>query len=488
MPSTRELYDLVHALSPQEQRYFKLFAKAISGKQKTAYLEHFNKIHALKTFDSDSWKYKVGKGKTAKALADLNEYLYRKIIRALANFHAEAKQHSDLLQQLQEAEVLYAKGLYANAIKILQVLKNDALYVEAYHIVHRSHFLETLIFGLTGKILRDKNLKSNLEKASIEYLRSHETLIRYEQLLTELNIMRKECSSIRNNDQLQRYLEFLKHPLLSDKERPSGSMALYYYYCIKIILLNNSFQKKKALEFCKECVTFLEQIKESHPLKNNYFGFLNLFCEINIELEQYEVYFKNRSQFLSMQPESKEGGRYSQLFENLELYYAVKSKDWKEGFEFVNQIGTELRQINTNSLTNLYRKAVILYYNNQLDEAQSLLQTIIDHKESVRQNILVATRLFLLIIFFDKKETLLLPYAVRSAHRSLLKSEQLFKGERIIMQFLRKRIDLNNEKEWKNVFSELLQQFQTIKQDQFEAHFFNHFDYIYWLKAKTNRV
>ncbi len=108
MRNNDNLQQLVHHLSTNEKRYFKLFASLKPGDKN--YLALFDSLGASQHYDADKLSQRYG---TKAALAHNKEHLKDVLLRSLRNFHEDNSMEIKVQNQLAEIEVLFGKKQFA---------------------------------------------------------------------------------------------------------------------------------------------------------------------------------------------------------------------------------------------------------------------------------------------------------------------------------------------------------------------------------------
>ena len=113
------LFELLKALTKAEKRYFKLHASRNVTGEKNSYVQLFDLLDSMKTFD----KAKLDKALTADLsisnLSVANEYLFNAILESLELFNRGHSIDQQLAGQLAQAAILRDKGLYAPSFLLL---------------------------------------------------------------------------------------------------------------------------------------------------------------------------------------------------------------------------------------------------------------------------------------------------------------------------------------------------------------------------------
>lgn len=152
MSLTRDLFLLIARMSPNEKRFFKLYAKKHQGKQQPNHILVFDAINQLQKPDEEQLRKKL-KGKAVlDFLASEKRKLYSLILDALFAFTSGKDGFGSVTRKLNFEEILRAKGLHKQALNILLKAKKEAIQTEAF-------FLQCEI------LLRERTLIKHLQPA-----------------------------------------------------------------------------------------------------------------------------------------------------------------------------------------------------------------------------------------------------------------------------------------------------------------------------------
>jgi hypothetical protein len=118
--NTDELFQLIQSLSKSEKRIFKLHVKRISGSDDLKILALFDALDSMAEYDEEKLLRK-NSSIQKQQLSNMKAYLYKQILSSLT--HSSPDIETQLSEQLIYARLLYNKGLYMQALKILDKVK-----------------------------------------------------------------------------------------------------------------------------------------------------------------------------------------------------------------------------------------------------------------------------------------------------------------------------------------------------------------------------
>jgi len=122
---TEDVFNLVKSLTKAEKRAFRLYAGRIQDGENLLYMQLFDIIEKMKTLDESIIRKKiVNLGNTQ--YSNLKRHLHKQILNSLKLLHKEKRPNLFIREQIDFAYVLYGKGLYMQALKVLAKAKREA--------------------------------------------------------------------------------------------------------------------------------------------------------------------------------------------------------------------------------------------------------------------------------------------------------------------------------------------------------------------------
>ena len=129
--SKTDLFTLIKAMTKDEKRYFKNFAKSEGGANLN-YIKLFDAIARQREYNEVKIRRKFRGEKFMRQLSVAKNYLYHLLLKSLANFHAKKSAEDEILQGLRYTQILYDKKLAALAQKQIHKIKQTAIEHEFF--------------------------------------------------------------------------------------------------------------------------------------------------------------------------------------------------------------------------------------------------------------------------------------------------------------------------------------------------------------------
>lgn len=238
---SKNLFQLIKKLSPNEKGYFKKTSKIHSMDGNNVYIRLFDVLDKQTLYDKKEVDTIFKDKKTIAQLPVLSNYLYYLILDTLEEFHSGKTMESKLKKLLSNAEQLYAKGLYDQARVLVDKIKTKAEQAEIFLLLLQTYAFEGRLALLEQNL---ENLKKHADILNESQQRVHEKFknySEYRQIVSHLFYLSKSSGRHLKSQKDQVELEkIMKHPLLADRKRALSVSALNnfllihsYYHDIK---------------------------------------------------------------------------------------------------------------------------------------------------------------------------------------------------------------------------------------------------------------
>lgn len=491
------LFQLVKSLEKSEKRNFKLYVTRNSSAEHLKVIELFDALDKMAEYDETAILKKTP-GIKKQQLSNVKAHLYRQILASLRLIKDEQNIDIQLHEQMGYARILYNKGLYLQALRLLDKLKDLARQHNQVSFLMQAIFFEKKIETL--------HITRSSENRAVSLVRESEEAVdlidrinassNLSLMLYDWYIRHGHARNKRDEAELEAFFE--KHlPAASDQ--PKGfyeklylhqsytwysfirqDFLMYYRYTAKWVEL---FQKHP--EMIK--VETLQYIKGLHNLLSAHFDLRNeegfaRTLQLFEEFEQHEIVQTNDNNRI-------------QAFVYLQLarinHHFLKGT-FTEGLALVPYLEEKLEeyrlQLDRHRVLVFYYKIACLYFGSGDNErAIDYLQKIINWKVDLRTDLQCYARLLHLIAHYELGNSDILEYLIKSVYRFMAKMNSLSPVEEEMFRFLRNSLGLSAGSE-KAAFALLLQKIKSFENDPRETRTFAYLDVISWLESKVAGV
>lgn len=493
--ASTDLFELIHALSAAEKRYFRQFAsRHIIGEQNN-YLALFEAIAQQTEYDEAALKEHLRHTTFVQYLPVAKRYLQQQIVESLYWFHRSNSVEAQVQKNLHAADILLDKGLITQSKKLLRKARKDIYACELFRLLpdllerERGIMERTLYKGATAQDLENWETEWN---RALEYLHQDGRYARWSSSVAQLHYQKV---AVRERSLEERFEPLLELP--SEEAAFSLRARLDYYKAMSTWHFMNG--DAEAAYICnRDLLQVFEDhafLMEQHPRR--YLTALNNFLIDNHQLKRYEA-LENGIAKLKTLPHRAEFRRIPQLAEKIfELSTLLELNAWVGQAHFgaalsgLPQIQEGLTRYGKglalhHKLTFYYLMAYIYFENSRYDEALTWLNELVQQPlRDVVEELLRFANLLRLLTHFELGHYDLLAYLINTIKRQHSMKSSLYQTEKTLFSYLKKLLNASNAKAQRALFTTLCDKLETIKADPAEQRVFNYFDFQRWASRKS---
>ena len=492
---TDDLLKLVASLNRAEKRHFRLFVKRNQqSNSELLFLQLFDILERTGEYD-EGYLLKRIEGIKKSQLSNLKAHLYKQLLTSLRLLNRNKDEEITLRENLDYARILYNKGLYRQALDILEKVKKRAVEIEAHTIA-----LETAQFE---KLIEGQYITRSIEGRAEELSRECEGLSRK---IVDTNAF--------SNLSLRLYGLYLTNGLVSTEAEYREVGRFFQENLPDTDYEDLDFWGK--VYYCQS-YTWMHLIRQEYPLCFRYTQrWVDLFRENPKMIEaNAPLYLKGVHNHLANLFNMWQYDKFMEELQNLDLFphqfdltnnvnvaglYHLYQFDhqirrhymegtFTEGLGLVPQIMEVIGDNRYNwddhrHMVFYYRIACLYFGSGDNDSAIDYLNLIINQRSpNYRSDIQAYARILSLICHFEMGNVQLVEYQVKSVYRFLSKVEHLQETQQIIFRFLR-RIPRIGEEDLKEEFIALKKRLDEVAKKPFESRPFTYLDIPSWLESK----
>ena len=133
--------------------------------------------------------------------------------------------------------------------------------------------------------------------------------------------------------------------------------------------------------------------------------------------------------------------------------------------------------------------AILHFVNKNYSKAlKELHEILIEEKNNFAIDQYNFIKIFQLIVHFEKGNTDILPYIIKSVYRHLLQGKKLYKVENALLEFLKVKLyKIKTQRDLTEAFKSLKAELEVICMNPQEETFMEIFDVISWLQSKIEK-
>ena len=503
--STDPTFLLIKTLTKAEKRNFRLYVTRNQSKDDLKFILLFDAFDKQTTYDEDAIFKKVPEIKKEQ-LSNLKAHLYRQLLTSLRLLHKQKNADIDIREHIDYAKILYNKGLYVPALRILEKAKGMAR-------LHNQSFLILEIVEFE-KLIESRHITRAHEGRATELAQESQQMrqqLLQSSQLTDLALQMYgfylQFGHARNAEDLATIEAFFKSnypPLYSQpvKEMMNGNEIDFFgkVYLAQSLAWKN-YVSQDWLQYCRwsyQWVLFFERepimklndtslyIKGIHNLLLGYFLTLRHDRMLHL-LQSLENYLQKHADTLD---ENTQTLAFHHLYSSKINVHFLQGT-FAEGVKLIPEIERQLKsfqfRLDQHRVLVLYYKIASLYFGNgNYGKTIDYLNKIINAKlGNLRADIQCFARLLQLIVHFEKGHYNLLEYLIKSAYRFIAKNEDLSGVMTEVLKFLRRAMTLGR-RDLRQAFIELRERLIELSVHPFERRSFIYLDIISWLDSKID--
>lgn len=497
--ASNNLFELIKSLNKSEKRYFKVFSSRHTIGEENGYIKLFDYIDKMAEYDEDILFNDFNGQSLLNKFSITKARLYTNILKSLDSFHSSTSTDAQIFRQIHSADILFNKGLYAHAEKILASVEKQAVKNERFHLIleirqRQKLLLENMLYTDISESqifeldTQEKSLLAEINKVNelwhIKSLLFHEInlkgKIRDEKAVTKLQLLVQRVDQI-SIEGSSVNAQYLYHHIKSA-----------YYFSVNDITCSH-YHLQQNCHLIESNEVFL------NDKPNIYFSVLTNLIYITTRLKKYD---DAQTNLLKLKNLAKKGEnqktldldiKYFSSAYSLELYLLCEQGEFKKAEKLVPTIQEGYLKFgdHISPLRKAYLDFKIAVTYLSLGEFSTALQwtnrILNDSKIDQNQDIYCFTQLINLILHVELNNTSYLPYALLSVKRYFKTRNRIYKFEELFLKLI------NQLSKTENVFdlAEKLVPFEKeltiIKKDPKEQVVFEYFDFHAWVKSKLER-
>ncbi len=487
------LFQLIKSLEKSEKRHFKLYIKRSSGNEDLKIVQLFDALDKMQDYDEKLLMKKLTFSKPQ--LSNLKTHLYKQLLASLRLLKTTENTDLQLSEHMDNARLLYNKGLKHQSLKILERAKEIA------KANNKLNFLAQLI-SLEKKIETLHITRSSLEKTeqltreSTEISEHIDRVTKLSNLALLLYRWYVENGHARNDADIKRLEEFFRQNTRFDTTNLHDFYEKLYLYqsyswlsFIRMDFLMYYRYGQKWIDLFDEIPLMISvetghYVKGMHNLMNALFD-LRHFSKFEIILKKFEDYSKTPQ------------GLHHDNFRIHTFVYIHLAKinqhlmtgTFKEGLSLVSHLKKKLEEYGSyvdphRIMVFNYKIATLYFGSGDYSRAIDYLQLIINDHVDLRYDLQCYARLVHLLAHYEMGNHELMESLTKSVYRFMAKMKNLTVVEEEMFKFLRKSFQISR-REIKPELEKLLSTIKHLEHNRYETRSFAYLDIISWLESKV---
>lgn len=492
------LFSLIKSLTQTEKRHFRLYVKRSGNTQDVKFIKLFDAMDGMKKYDDKEILKKVPSIKKIQ-LSNQKAHLYRQILSSLRQYHISQNIDIQLRENLDHAKVLYNKGFYKQALKMLDKTKALARDTKHFTIALEVMEFEKQIESqyITRSIENRAEILTNEVLDTTDIIKSSHQLSNLTLNLYSLFLKKGYAKNPQEFEEVNTY--FQSHLPKVNFDNLTFYEQLYYYQAhvwFNKIVQNFPNVYKHSLAWVKLFQSNPEMIIKQpvHYIK----GYRNLLGSL-FQLQYY-------SKFCEVLAEVEALSQDKRVIQNLNtevlvfqfLYISKINKHFMEGsfdrgVEIIPELTEKLEKyqykIDPERVLMMYYKIASLYFGSgNYRKAIFYLNQIIFYQDvKLREDIHCFARILNLIAHFEDGQDYHLEYQIKSTFQFIGKMNQQQAVQKEIINFLRITGKITPD-QLRDEFIKLYNRLQPLSEDIYERRPFFYLDILSYLESKIKSI
>lgn len=491
---TDALFQLVHSLEKAEKRHFKLYINRSSGKEDLKVVQLFDALDKMHEYDEQLLLRKLTDNSKTK-LANLKTHLYKELLASLRLLKTTDNIDLQLSELLDNARILYNKGLKQQALRIIEKGKEVARTNQKFNTLVQLISLEKKIETL--HITRSSTDKTELLAQEAQQISSHiDRVTRLSNLALLLYRWYVINGHARNEEDEKDIKVFFREYLPKDLAQVNGfyeELYLYQSYCWY------AFIRQDFLMYYRYAQKWVDLYNANPVLKivetGHYIKGMQALLNAQFDLRSYKKHEEVLKEFEAYEktPEAQKNDNFrihtSIYINTAKINGHLMSGTFKEGLKSVPAIEEKLNEYSLfvdphRILVFNYKIALLYFGSGDYNTAIDYLHRIINGPMDLRIDLQCYARLMHLLSHYELGNYEILDSLSKSVHRFMEKMKNLTAVEEAVFKFLKNSFEQSPEK-IKKALEKLLDQIKHLETSRFETRSFAYLDIISWAESKV---
>lgn len=404
------LFVLIKSLTTSEKRQFKLYVNRLGINVDAKFLLLFSELDKMKEYDESIIIEK--KISTKQQISNLKAHLYKQILISLRMNPSHQNYRIQLREQLDFATILYQKGLYKQALKILDKTKQSAMELDEKSIASEIIDLE--------KVIESQFITRSIKGRADELISQSTEISRQNHYATELSNLSLKLYSemlthgyVKNDTDREKILDLFNDQIQKIKlDKLNFTEKLWYF---KAHVWKNQLLQdyKYTLKYAYQWVDIFHKKPEmiiSHPvwyIKGNTYLLKILFMYGNIDIleERFENFNKMVNAQNFAQNENLQALIFLTHYNTLMNIHFVKG-EFFTGTKLIPEIELKMERlrerIDEHHFMILYLKMAAMFFGSKNFKKSIAYSTkVVECKGNVQEDLLFHTRILLLMAKYE---------------------------------------------------------------------------------------
>ena len=494
---TDSLFQLIKSLTKAEKRNFRLYATRNHSGESLKFIDLFD-IMDKQTEGNDETILRKLKGVSKPQYPNLKRHLYSQIIVSLRMIHKTKRINIQVREYVDFAYILYGKGLYLQALKLLQIAKREAKK-------HHLNFLHLTIVEFEKQI-ETRHITRSGEKKAMELVaeatginKTISDAVYLSNLRVELHGLYLKNGHIRNEKDQAKLKDQFASKVKGYTESNLGVVERIYLYQSHVwyayIQLDFKACLEYALKWVQLCIDDVELIERDVDLYMRGYHYVLTSVVHLRDVEGLEKYLAQFEDFRKSNYKKFNGN--SQIISFLYVHSGrlnriIITGKFEEGIALIpktlKRINRYRDKLDDHRILVFYFKIAWIYFGaNNISMAVFYLNKIVNKDMlNLREDLQYYARLMFLMCHYELTDYESMAYSLKSFKRFFNRTTD-HNPVQISTLNLFKALVKAPPFEHREIMRDYLKELQGLKGDPFQKLSISYLDVISWLRAKLER-
>lgn len=417
-----KLFQLIHALTAVEKKFFQQYARRHVTETDTIYLQLFNAISKQATYDESKLKKQLPLAAYNEHFHKAKAYLYSLILKSLVIRKSSHSPYSQVLELLCSIEILCEKQFFEQALELLEEVKKLCQLHEFQELALAAIRWEESIAATSQMMNTGDDLKIADNYSNRRELLSEISLtVEYRYLFFKWSLINAPFTPP-STDANERLAILFNDPLLQPENLPESKAPKRFHLGLNAMKARMESNHQKAYELSMEIV----KIMETYPRGFYYTEMLLIFTYYSVIMDavnagKFPAAEKNLAKLKKLHPENPQlSYNHFHLLMASELTVLNAMERKKECLALIDTFEKSLHRF-TPGISRIHEYRNYLLIMNWLVRAREYERAIVFinlmmHEKVADKRVLpfqYHARLLMLVVHYELRNYELLEYLVR---------------------------------------------------------------------------
>lgn len=487
------VFDLVKLMSKAEKRNFKLYSTRLGCNEGAKFLTLFDCLDSMEQYD-EAKVLALCPSISKQQLPNLKAHLYKQILISLRMLGVQHSPSLEIREQIDFVKILFDKGLYGEAQKMLDKVEKRAAEYELLptilDIVELKRQLKVLSYSsemTTAADVTAKTADTISEKLS--------NIAGLSRLAVQCYALHQNLGFARSQKDLDRLNSYFKPRIESYEQMDMGFTERFYFYQAKAWYYYIGHKTALSYRYALKWVAHFESKPEMKEIM--YDGYMRGYSHVldgMFLMHKYSAFVRTLEEF------EKESQTIGKLNDNAEmisqgilftgqLNKCLMSGTYKDGLWIAKNIDSYLKKygdrLTLHEKIPLYYKVATLYFGDgnytKCIETLSKIISVKDH--NIRRDLQCYARMLNLMALYDAGLDFNIDYQIRSVYAFIVKMKDMTEMKDELLSFF-KSFGNVNAIDLKKELKVLHERLKPYENHPYERRTFYYIDLLSWLESK----